>query len=69
MKPMTMTTTTSVLLLATLSTVAQAEPAGEPPEPLDPDMAFELSAIGAWARSWCWPTVAAEPRATTGSTW
>jgi hypothetical protein len=46
MKPMT----TSVLLLATLSTVAHAAPAdGEPPAPLDPDTAFELSAIGAAA--------------------
>ncbi len=42
-----MTMTTSVLLLATLSSLAEAEPADE--ESLDPDKAFELSAIGAAA--------------------
>jgi hypothetical protein len=46
MKPMTLTT--SVLLLATLSTLAHAEPAADEPA-LDPDKAFELSAIGAAA--------------------
>jgi hypothetical protein len=40
----------SVLLLAARSALAQATPAdGEPAEPLDPDTAFELSAIGAAA--------------------
>ena len=46
MKPRT--TTISVLLLATLSTLASAEPAeGELSASLDPDTAFALSAIGA----------------------
>ncbi len=49
MKPMTMTTT-CVLVLATLSTLAHAAPAEvEPTASLDPDEAFELSAIGAAA--------------------
>lgn len=43
-----MTITACVFLLATLSPLARAEPTNEDPTPsLDPDKAFELSAIGA----------------------
>jgi hypothetical protein len=46
MKPVPMAM--SLLILATLSARGHAEPAdGEPATPLDPDKAFELSAIGA----------------------